>query len=193
MEGCEFKNLKRQWNIGQRAWGMTSSLLCVSVVNGRPGCIQYKLAQAWRAVGRLCGGKKVKVKKMHIPLVGSHQKLVISLTHSVSLETHCRLTSVLYTPYIRKIKRPCGKGKQKDHKKKKEAVMAIFFFCYHYFYYYKLLFAKYKVLSVIQLKSETQINLIFNLGAVCKTHLFSVKHKNTFLGFKKEFVQTQKY
>lgn len=43
---------------------------------------------------------------------GAHQKLVISLIHSDSLETQCRLTSVLYTPYIRKMKRPCKQRKR---------------------------------------------------------------------------------
>lgn len=49
----------------------------------------------------------------------AHQKLVISLIHSDSLETQCRLTSVLYTPYIRKMKRPC-KHRQRTREKKKE-------------------------------------------------------------------------
>lgn len=56
------------------------------------------------------GEKRGEKKKNTYPIGGSRQKLVVSLTHSVSLETHCRLTSVLYTPYIRKIKRPCRGG-----------------------------------------------------------------------------------
>lgn len=50
---------------------------------------------------------------------GAHQKLVISLIHSDSLETQCRLTSVLYTPYIRKMNRPC-KHRQRKRERKKE-------------------------------------------------------------------------
>lgn len=74
---------------------------------------------------------------------GSHQKHhVISLTHSVSLEMHCGLTSVLYTPYIRKMKRPC------EARKKKEVVRKLlkpaFGMCWKsgYFAHFKCYFIK---------------------------------------------------
>lgn len=51
----------------------------------------------------------------------AHQKLVISLIHSDSLETQCRLTSVLYTPYIRKMNRPC-KHRQRKRERDRERV-----------------------------------------------------------------------
>lgn len=49
----------------------------------------------------------------------AHQKLVISLIHSDSLETQCRLTSVLYTPYIRKMNRPCKHRQRKRERERK--------------------------------------------------------------------------
>lgn len=61
----------------------------------------YKPVQAWRAVGHSYG-------KPTLSLSYQDKKPVISLIHSVSLEIlQSRLTSVLYTPYIRKMKRPC--------------------------------------------------------------------------------------
>lgn len=54
MEGCEFKNLKRQWNISQCGWGMSGwELQRVSVKWLDSDA--YKLVQAWRAVGRSHG------------------------------------------------------------------------------------------------------------------------------------------
>lgn len=135
MEGCEFKNLKRQWNISQCGWGMSGwELQRVSVKWLDSDA--YKLVQAWRAVGR-SHGNDVPSPPSHpsthphththtLPhpthadfKQGAHQKLVISLIHSNSLETQCRLTSVLYTPYIRKMNRPC-KHRQRKREREKE-------------------------------------------------------------------------
>lgn len=60
----------------------------------------YKPVQAWRAVGH-------SSEKPTLFLSYQDKKPVISLIHCQPWDTPSRLTSVLYTPYIRKMKRPC--------------------------------------------------------------------------------------
>ena len=141
MEGREFKNLKRQWNISQCGWGMSGwEPRRVSVKWSDSDA--YKLVQAWRAVGCSRGNDVPSLYSStnthshihtHIHTYihtlshpthtafkqGAHLKLVISLIHSDNLETQCRLTSVLYTPYIRKMNRP-WKHRERKRERKRE-------------------------------------------------------------------------